>query len=49
MLQKNFGSDYFLEAIEEEYGIAPGASDKIAHELKVHFEVNIEQLKNEHI
>jgi len=27
MLQKNFGSDYFLEVIEEEYGIAPGANE----------------------
>lgn len=49
MLQKNFGSDYFLEAIEEEYGTAPGASEKFAHELKVHFEANIEKLKMEHI
>ena len=37
MLQKNFGSDYFVDAIEEEYGIAPNASDVFAQEVKNHF------------
>ena len=37
MLQKNFGSDYFVDAIEEEYGIAPNASEVFAQEVKNHF------------
>ena len=49
MLTKNFGSEYFLDTIEKEYGIAPGADEKFAHKIKVHFDATIENLKNEHI
>ena len=28
-LQKSFGADYFLDVIEEEYGISPGANEEI--------------------
>ena len=29
ILQRNFGADYFLDVIEEEYGISPGANEEI--------------------
>ena len=47
LLQKNFGSDYFLEVIEEEYGIAPGANEEFAQKIQVHFDHQITAYKVE--
>jgi hypothetical protein len=41
MLEKHFGSDYFLEVIEEEYGIAPGANEFFAKQIQDHFDSQI--------
>ena len=30
MFHEHFGPEYFLEVIEEEYGIAPGANEFLA-------------------
>ena len=37
LLTKYFGPDYFLDAVQVEYGIGPGQSDKISQEIKRHF------------
>ena len=38
MLEQNFGSDYFFEVIEEEYGIAPNSMNKFGDQIKTHFD-----------
>ena len=37
MLTHHFGSDYFLEVIEEEFGITPGANEIYASKIEHHF------------
>lgn len=47
LFQKHFGSEYFLEVIEEEYGIAPGANELIAAKISQHFDRYIQLYKQE--
>lgn len=47
MLIKNFGSDYFVEVIEEEYGISPGSNESFKAQIDFHFNSQIKELKNE--
>jgi len=44
---ENFGQDYFVEVIEEEYGIAPGSNDYIARQIDEHFERHVANFKLE--
>ena len=37
MLTRHFGQDYFLEVIEEEFGITPGANEIYASKIEHHF------------
>ena len=36
-LQEKFGNDYFVEVIEDEYGISPGSNDNFSLQLENHF------------
>lgn len=41
LLQSHFGQDYFLEVIEEEYGISPGANKQFETQINNHFESTV--------
>ena len=41
LLQEHFGQDYFLEVIEEEYGISPGANKQFEKQIQAHFDSQI--------
>ena len=45
MLQEYFGTDFFLEVIEEEYGISPGENDAISIQIHDHFEKYIDNYR----
>ena len=47
LLAKYFGPDYFLEVIEEEYGVAPGQNDQLDKQIKKHFRNDIDQFRRE--
>ena len=47
LLKQNFGNDYFLEVIEEEYGIAPGANELFASQISQHFDNQVTAYKVE--
>ena len=47
MLTQYFGQDYFLEVIEEEFGITPGANEIYASKIEHHFQHTITAYKVE--
>ena len=49
LLCKYFGPDYFLNVIEDEYGIAPGHNDNLTLLIKKHFEDDIDTLKTDQV
>lgn len=41
-----FGPDYFLECIEEEYGIKPGSNDHLHHKIEHFFTGEVARYKD---
>ena len=45
ILHKHFGQDFFLEVIEEEYGITPHANQILELKMTEHFETSVNNYK----
>lgn len=43
---EEFGPDYFLECIEEEYGISPGSNDQLHHKIENFFHGEVARYKD---
>ena len=47
MFKEHFGEDYFLEVIEEEYGMTPGANEVLSIKISEHFDKYIQNYANQ--
>ena len=47
LFKEHFGEEFFLECIEEDFGIAPGSDELLAKQITKHFSVDLTAYKVE--